>query len=502
MEMIPKASQRGGGQQLATHLMNAIDNERVELLALRGSVARDLHGAFAEWEAQSSATKCRKYLYSLSINPDPRQRQLSRPEIADFIHRIEKRLGLEQQPRAVVCHIKNGREHFHVAWSRIDLEKMKAVQLSHDRHKIRAAVLEFTREKRLEIPGRLKDKFNGRAHRETLAEKQQEERTGISKAERRKQITEAWNKSDSGQSFIAALKDKGYTLAQGDRRGYVLLDRHGEIHALARQIEGAKTKHITERLRDFPPDKLPTAAQVREQARAAAPALSLKDFFRLKADNQRAALIQQQRDRRAKLEARQKAIQERQNAERTALLALHHDRNKAIADERRGREPTGLAKFLGKVTGIERLRKNRQQQADAQRTKAQRESIDQLTRRQERERRDLARHFRALGRVEKRELRSVETKIRREILTQQRAQQRTPERRQEREAQPEKQKQFRENTLDLTAPATPPASPADRTSKGGLSDKFIEALKERAEQKKQQKDRDKDRSRDRGPRPD
>ena len=379
---------------------------------------------------------------------------------------------------------------------------MKAVQLSHDRHKIRAAVLEFTKEKRLEIPGRLKDKFNGRAHRETLAEKQQEERTGISKAERRRDITQAWNKSDSGQSFLAALKDKGYTLAQGDRRGYVLIDRHGEIHSLARQIEGVKTKQITERLRDFPADKLPTAAKAREQARAAAPALSLKDFFKLKADNQRAALIQQHRGRRAKLEARQKALQERQNAERTALLALHRDRNKAIADQRRDREPTGLAKWLGKVTGIDKLRKARQKEADAQRRQAQRENIGQLTRRQERERRDLARHFRALGRVEKRELRSIETKIRREILTQQRAQQRTPERTQERAPQSEKQKQFRENALELTAPATPPAAPAGRSESSVITDKFAEALKARAEQKKKQSDRQKNHTRDRGPRPD
>src|SRR5690606_15150847 len=87
--MIPKASQRAGGQQLATHLLNARDNERVEVIQIRGSVARDLHGAFAEWEAISTATKCRKYLYSLSINPDPQQRKLSRAEIREFIGRIE-----------------------------------------------------------------------------------------------------------------------------------------------------------------------------------------------------------------------------------------------------------------------------------------------------------------------------------------------------------------------------------------------------------------------------
>ena len=46
--MIPKASQRGEGQDLATHLQNAFDNEYVEIADLRGAVARDLHGAFAE----------------------------------------------------------------------------------------------------------------------------------------------------------------------------------------------------------------------------------------------------------------------------------------------------------------------------------------------------------------------------------------------------------------------------------------------------------------------
>ena len=97
--MIPKASQRGGGQQLATHLLNSVDNERAEVLDMRGAVARDLHGAFAEWEAAASATNCRKYLYSLSINPDPQQRRLSREEVADFITRAETRLGLKRRTR-------------------------------------------------------------------------------------------------------------------------------------------------------------------------------------------------------------------------------------------------------------------------------------------------------------------------------------------------------------------------------------------------------------------
>jgi len=83
--MILKGTSRGSGQRLATQLLNADNNRRVEILEMRGSVARDLHGAFEEWCACSMATQCRKYLYSLSINPDPRQGGLARAQYFDLM---------------------------------------------------------------------------------------------------------------------------------------------------------------------------------------------------------------------------------------------------------------------------------------------------------------------------------------------------------------------------------------------------------------------------------
>lgn len=505
--MIPKASQRGGGQQLATHLLNAIDNERAEVLDMRGAVARDLHGAFAEWEAAASATNCRKYLYSLSINPDPQQRRLSREEVADFITRAETRLGLADQPRAVVCHVKDGREHFHVAWSRIDTQKMRAVQLSHDRPKLRAAVLEFARDKGLELPARMKqhthDRFNARAARSNHAEKQQEERTGITKEERRRDITEAWNRSDSGQSLLRALEERGYLLAQGDRRGYVVVDRHGEIHSLPRQIEGVKTKQIQARLIDFPPDRLPPAAKAQEFAKQKT-RISLKEHFRQQADHGRDRLHAAHKQRRAALDKIKITLEQRHRAERAALLAVQRDRNQKIAKERREREPKGLAAFLGKITGIMGITKQRQQEADAQRTKAQRENIGQLTRRQERESRDLARQFRALGRVEKRELRSLETKLKREVFAQRREAARAIPARTLTPEQQHKEHEFKENAREMTTPAEPAAVTRKKSEGRVISDKFAEALKARAAEKKKQKQQDKERSpdRQRGPTPD
>jgi len=95
--MIPKASQRVGGQDLATHLLNALDNEYVEVAEVSGAAASDLHGAFAEWEAIATGlTKCREYLYSLSVNPEPGQ-QLTRAQYLDYAERVEKKLGLQGQ---------------------------------------------------------------------------------------------------------------------------------------------------------------------------------------------------------------------------------------------------------------------------------------------------------------------------------------------------------------------------------------------------------------------
>src|ERR1700690_2007265 len=195
--MILKGNQRGGGQQLAAHLMNSFDNERVEIADMRGAIADDLSGAFAEWAAQASATKIqKKFFYSLSANPDQAQGHLTREQYFDLIERTERSLKLVGQPRAVVFHEKRDkdgtlREHCHVVWSRVDTsrEKIKAVQIEHDRLKLRTVAREFARDHGLELPDGMKkdgkrDRFNDRAKQENLAERQQQERTGDPKEKR------------------------------------------------------------------------------------------------------------------------------------------------------------------------------------------------------------------------------------------------------------------------------------------------------------------------------
>jgi hypothetical protein len=213
--LILKGNQRGGGQQLAAHLMNSFDNERVEIADARGAIAQDLSGAFAEWNAQSRVTKCRKYLYSLSLNPDQAQGHLTREQYFDLIERTERRLELTGRARFVVFHEKRDkdgvpREHCHVVWSRIDAEKMKAVQISHDRLKLRSVAREFCRDYGLELPAGMKrdgqrNRFNERARQENLTERQQKERTGIPKHVRMADIATCWKETGNGEAFVRAL---------------------------------------------------------------------------------------------------------------------------------------------------------------------------------------------------------------------------------------------------------------------------------------------------------
>ncbi len=134
--MILKGSQRSGGVQLAHHLMNTRDNDRVVVHDVRGFMADNLIGAFKEAHAVSKGTQCSQYLFSLSLNP-PEKARVSIAEFEEAISNIEQKLKLQNHPRAIVFHEKEGRRHAHVVWLRINPMTMKAQRMSHFKTKLR-----------------------------------------------------------------------------------------------------------------------------------------------------------------------------------------------------------------------------------------------------------------------------------------------------------------------------------------------------------------------------
>jgi hypothetical protein len=445
--MIPKASQRGLGQDLATHLQNAYDNEYVEIAELRGAVARDLHGAFAEWELCAHAmTGCRNYLYSLSVNPDPAQGPLTRTQYIDYIDRAEAKLGLAAQPRAIVFHIKDGREHCHVVWSRIDTERGKAVHQAFDRQKLMMVTRQFARDHGLALPeGMLRDAGRDRRKKSlSLYEKHQQEATGLTKEERIAQVTQAWRQSDGARAFVRALEELGYVLATG-KRPYVLVDLYGEMNALPKMIDDrqVRTKDIRAFLeREFPPESLPSVEDAK--ALVASHRKAIEDFGKTQARADRIdTLKESQAERRRKLEDEQAAMKARQASERNDLALRQRGERRALEEaydaemkrvrlQRDNGRRAGLVAVLARVSGFDAVRRQLRRHQDNRRHDRFTDALQALDEPQAQARRelqwrheaqglDMDRHHRALALVEARELKSLETDLLKERRVSERA---------------------------------------------------------------------------------
>ena len=97
------------------------------------------------------------------------------------------------------------------------------------------------------------------------------ERSGINPATLKEELSELWRSTDSGKAFAAALDERGYMLAKGDRRDFCVIDQAGDAHTLARRLDGVKAKDVRERMADVPRDSLPTVAEAREAQRTRPP---------------------------------------------------------------------------------------------------------------------------------------------------------------------------------------------------------------------------------------
>jgi hypothetical protein len=264
--MIIKGKSRAGPQQLATHLGNAEKNERVSLVETRGTLAQDLRGALIEMDAYAAGTRCERSLYHAAISPAPPY-VLTPEQRAEAIEALEKRLGLGGHARVVVMHEKLGRQHIHVVWSRIDLEKMRSVSDSHNYRKHEEVARDLERRfghDRVQGAHHEREGIERPDRTPSRAELRQEERTGITGKQVKEEVTAAFRASDGAEAFRAALAERGYLLARGDRRDYVILDQKGGIHSLARRIDGMRAAELREFMATMNPEAVPSIDQARE----------------------------------------------------------------------------------------------------------------------------------------------------------------------------------------------------------------------------------------------
>ena len=396
--MILKGSERGSGQNLAAHLLRIEDNDHVRLHELRGFAADDLHGAFKEIEAISLGTKCRNYLFSLSLSP-PEDARVPAQTFDETIERIEAKLGLEGQPRAIVFHEKEGRRHAHCVWSRIDAETMTARPLPFYKQKLTSVARDLYLEHGWTMPRGLENAAERNPTNFTLAEWQQAKRQGMDPRWLKQAVQDCWTRSDTGDAFRHALQDRGLFLAKGDKRGFVVLDHAGDVWSLTRMLD-AKTKDVRARLGDS--DQLASVEDTRKTiGERMTPALrrhieESRQRFRTrsaKLGEQKAELTQAHRAERQKLDERQKAEFELETRARAERL------------------PKGLRGLWHRLTGhYQKLRALNEMEAEASRMRqaAERQA---LIDKQLDQRAALQRQFKELRRDQAQQLRSLRADI-------------------------------------------------------------------------------------------
>ena len=344
--MVIKGKARAGARQLAAHLLRTDQNERAELREVRGVAALDLRGALLEMEAVAAGGRTRRPFYHASINTRADE-PLTAEQERQAVDALEATLGLTGQPRAVVAHVKEGRAHLHVVWSRVNADTMKAIPDSHNyrRHEAVSRALERAfGHQRVQGAHVERDGIERPERTPSHAEMMQAERSGMTPAQAKEAVTALWQDTATGQDFADALARAGWILARGDRRDFVLVDEAGELHSLARRVEGVKAKDVRARLSDLDADQLPSADEAREQQahrRALAeltrtvrdleaepeerprvsdqlPDANSQEAQRQQAERERAALEvmeQQERQRRAFLEAKEREAAEARKAE-------------------------------------------------------------------------------------------------------------------------------------------------------------------------------------------
>jgi len=264
--VVNKGKSVAGAARLADHIKRTDTNERMEVKEIRGVAAEEMKEAFREMEAVATGCpNCKKPFYHASINTRADER-LTDGQRAQAIDRLETELSLTDQPRVVVVHEKEGREHCHIVWSRIDSERMRAISDSHNYRKHELVAREMEREFGHERVQGAHIERDGKARPERAAshkEHQQAARTGIKPQAAREQLTALWRSTDSAESFKAALEERDWMLARGDRRDFVAIDKHGGVHSLSRRIEGATAKDIRARFAGVDRDQLPSVAEGR-----------------------------------------------------------------------------------------------------------------------------------------------------------------------------------------------------------------------------------------------
>ncbi|MGJ8527424.1 MAG: relaxase/mobilization nuclease domain-containing protein [Maritalea sp.] len=323
---------------MARHLENTLDNEIVTVHQIRGFVSDTVAGALSEAYAISQGTKCRNFIFSLSLSP-PETEKVPVGIFEKAVSDIENKLGLAGQPCVIVFHEKEGRRHAHCVWSRIDGNAMKAINISHYKLKLRDISRELYLEHNWQMPQGLMNSEERDPLNYSYEEYQQAKRAKANPKIIKQTFQDCWAVSDNVITFGNALEERGYYLARGDRRGFVAVDWRGEVYAISKWV-GVRTKEVQVRLGD--PNKLNSIDKTNRK---------LATKFTAKLRQYAEQEVSRHNDDATAIVKRRQSLTAFHKQKRYELETLQEERRIAETKQRVSKLPKGLKALWFRLTG-------------------------------------------------------------------------------------------------------------------------------------------------------
>ena len=240
-----------------THNLATNDPEKAfRYMAWTAMSAEQLKAEAGVARTGRKATAGPVYSFSLAWHPEqqPGQEEMMRGAFDTL-----EGLGLMEHESVMVAHRETEHPHVHVICNLVHPETGRTAVPSYDYLTLSKWAEEKEREDgKIYCDQRVQNNERRRQEakkdRDLALVKHREE-----KAARAQEIETLYSVSDSGKAFQAGLEEAGYTLAKGDKRGYVLVNDAGDIFSLSRQLKGQRAKDIKGRLSDIDQAVLPQA---------------------------------------------------------------------------------------------------------------------------------------------------------------------------------------------------------------------------------------------------
>ncbi len=259
-----------------THTLNMRTenpDKAVKVMAYTALYANELKHHYAEKypekEVKKTGRKLQKpvYAFSLSWGTDEKP---THETMRNAAKSALSKLGFEQHQAILIGHNDTDHPHIHIIVNRVDPITGMAASTSKDRNKLSQWAQRYE-----EQQGKIRchKRVENNERREELAQQRQhdpENTKGKIVRGRDPIIQKAWQQSDNGRSFAAALEEQGYLLAKGDKRGVVVIDPQGKPINPARHIEGENGKNIrvvqlNQRLSDLDMNSLQSVLEAKEK---------------------------------------------------------------------------------------------------------------------------------------------------------------------------------------------------------------------------------------------